>query len=70
MIIRNLASIIKAIWQNRFYCRRALADGLKKSLKKKALRINYWRRKHLMTAQLLLELIINGTKVPPGVAHF
>jgi len=36
MIIRNLASIINVIWHNRFYCRRALADGLKKSLKKES----------------------------------
>ena len=34
----------QAIWQNRFYCRLALAEGLKKSWKKKALHINHWRR--------------------------
>jgi len=54
MIIRNLASncFSEAIWQIRSNCRRALADGLKKSLKKKALRNNYCLRETFVVSAI------------------
>ncbi|TVQ06934.1 MAG: hypothetical protein EA361_18875, partial [Bacteroidetes bacterium] len=41
------------IKESNIYCRRALADGLKKQLKKKRCAENMRDERHLMTAQLL-----------------
>jgi len=47
-----------------------LPTDLSNHLRRKRCALIIGGEKPLMSAQLLLELIIHWTKVPPGVAHF
>jgi hypothetical protein len=72
MIIAIMPVFLKPYLQNRFYCRPVTLNGtdLSNHRRRKRCALNIEGHKQLMSAQCLLWMIINGTKVPPGVAHF